>query len=160
MRTLFILILALLFVGCSNTPSASTIQPVESQPQADNTTKATQEENVTDVQADDEDTTEEIDTSDWQTYTNEEYDYSIKYPADWIYFNTINENGELTYDETISLESIRFTNQSNKTSENSFVDFTVYFDTESQVVQFAESIWADKETQKITNQMKKTLVEK
>ena len=36
-----------------------------------------------------------IDTSDWLTYENEEYGYSIKYPSDWLFNSEFIDNGDL-----------------------------------------------------------------
>jgi len=57
------------------------------------------EQKVQDVQTDTSDadssaTTTEDETADWQTYTNEEYGFSFKYPADWeISKKTFSEQG-------------------------------------------------------------------
>ncbi len=66
----------------------------------------------------------EIDSSDWLTYTNEEYGYSVKYPKDWIYFNNIGDQ-ELEYIQEKDPSFIRFTNIKNKKSQNSFVDISI-----------------------------------
>jgi uncharacterized lipoprotein YajG len=66
----------------------------------------------------------EVDTSDWLTYENEEYGFTVQYPSDWFYFNKI-DGDEAVYDVTLDKSHIRFTSNKNKISANEFVDITI-----------------------------------
>lgn len=66
-----------------------------------------------------------LDTSDWLTYTNEEYGFRVKYPKDWVVFNKIDhENLQLVLDPTEP--GLRFTSEENNPApETSFRDISI-----------------------------------
>lgn len=81
-----LLILTLVLSGCAlftknNANTNTIIAQNENTNQAANTNTL----NVNAVSDENTNINTGIDTSDWKTYTNEEYGFSFKYPSDWIY---------------------------------------------------------------------------
>ena len=121
------------------------------------------------ISTDEQDPDEEIDTSDWLTYENEEYGYTVKYPVNWVVFNEIdpNQNQVLVLNDE-DLSWIRFTHNRNLGAVGSFVDVNLIvleniddIDSESvKVIEhgsyyylFSDSDWSDSKSLNVLNGM-------
>lgn len=78
-----------LLAGCTTTQTANTNEVAEVAQNTNSESNTNQVENtneaveVAENTNSDETNTAEVDTSDWLTYTNEEYGFSFKYPEEW-----------------------------------------------------------------------------
>lgn len=106
---------------------ASCTQPTTNTDTVSNTNENTNTEVVVNTNA-------ELDTSDWLTYTNEEYGFSVKYPSNWIYFNKIDEEGYAIYDAS-ETDLVRFTDRINEYSASSFKDVAIQVKTKENISQ-------------------------
>lgn len=108
-------------------------------------------------------------TGDWLTYTNEKYGYTVQYPPDWIYFDTI-QGDEAVYDSAGDMSVIRFTSKDNQFSANAFVDITLkvsesfddvyelpYTKHNNQYYIFNSGTWSTPESTSILNGMLNSL---
>ncbi|MFH0854337.1 MAG: PsbP-related protein [bacterium] len=118
---IFVLFLAIVlaFSGCGR----------KSEPVAENGDKSPlppfekggEGENATSTNAGVEDTatsTDEIDTSDWKTYRNEEYGFELKYPKEWYIDNTRSSLDEIVFDIGIETCESRESIEINKNINN------------------------------------------
>ena len=105
-RVMFIVVAVMfVFVGCGSVKTNSNVA-------TNNNAAANENTNVAAVNS-----AEEIDTSDWETYTNEEYGFSIKHPSGWTIKEEVPFNeGKLSV-RFFSPEAIYIQNQPNYTDQ-------------------------------------------
>ena len=162
-----------LLAGCTLQPTTNTANQNTNTAVVANTNETVVNNNTNSNENTNTEQESEVDTSDpalsevegWLTYTNEEYGFSVEYPSDWIYFNKINDEGSAIYDDAV-MDFVRFTDEKNKQSANSFVDISLtvsesigdvydlrYIEHEGRYYIFNPGTWATKESLNILDQM-------